>query len=167
MGNKLSRKAYQQSLPRKRISAGVLLFDTSGLLLIVKPTYKEGWEIPGGTVEANESPLASCTREIREELSLDVRPARLLCVDFAGETETRTESLHFIFYGGVLSVDQIATIRLPADELSEYRLLERDQALSFFKRRLRRRVTQALNLLAAGQTGYLEDEEPVWPADQV
>lgn len=167
MANKLSRKAYQQTLPRKRISAGVLFFDAGGRLLLVNPTYKEGWEIPGGTVEANESPLASCTREIREELGLDARPVRLLCVNFSGETERRTESLHFIFYGGVLSEEQIASIHLPADELGEYRFLERDQALSLLKRRLCRRVAHALDLFAAGQTGYLEEEEPVWPANPV
>ena len=47
MADRVNRKAYHQSLPKKRISAGCLFFDRSRRLLIVKPTYKEGWEIPG------------------------------------------------------------------------------------------------------------------------
>src|SRR5690606_12767250 len=68
MAPRVNRKAYQRTLPRKRVSAGCLLFDEAGRLLIVNPTYKDGWEIPGGAVEANESPLDGCIREIREEL---------------------------------------------------------------------------------------------------
>lgn len=164
MARNLNRKAYQGSLPKKRVAAGVLLFDEAGRLLIVNPTYKDGWEIPGGVVEANESPLAGCTREIREELGLDVRPVRLVCVNFTGETERRTESLNFIFYGGVLTEGQIAAIRLPEKELAGYRFLEPEQALALLKHRLRRRVMHSLNLIEMGQMAYLEEEEPAWPA---
>ena len=34
-------------LPRIPASAGGLIGDGSGLLLILKPTYKAGWTIPG------------------------------------------------------------------------------------------------------------------------
>ena len=63
MADRVNRKEYHQSLPKKRISAGCLFFDRSRRLLIVKPTYKEGWEIPGGSVNANASPLLACVRE--------------------------------------------------------------------------------------------------------
>ena len=41
MADRVNRKAYQQSLPKKRVSAGCLFFDKSQRLLIVKPTYKD------------------------------------------------------------------------------------------------------------------------------
>ncbi len=162
MADKLSRKAYHQTLPKKRIAAGCLLFDGNGRLLIVNPTYKEGWEIPGGAVEANESPLAGCIREIREELGIDWRPRGLLCVNFAAETSRRTESLNFIFDGGTLPDDVIAAIRLPVKELSEYRFLDPTEALSLMKPRLRKRVTQCLPLRDSGMVTYLEEEALVW-----
>lgn len=165
MAGKLSHRAYQLSLPKKRISSGALLFDEAGRLLIVNPTYKEGWEIPGGAVEANESPLACCIREVAEELGITWRPQRLLVVDFAQETLQRTESLNFIFYGGVLPTELITTIRLPFNELSEFRLMEPGEALGMFKRRLRRRVARCLPLIASGEMLYLEEQEPVWPVD--
>lgn len=165
MAGKIDRKAYQRTLPQKRISAGVLLFDEAGRLLIVNPTYKGGWEIPGGAVEVNESPLNGCTREIREELGIDWRPLRLLSVDFAGETAQRTESLNFIFYGGVIPAERIAAIQLPEEELSEYRLMEPVEAVAMLKRRLRRRIERCLPLIASGETLYLEEEEAIWPIE--
>ncbi len=159
----MNRKEYQQTLPRKRIAAGCLFFDEAGQLLLVKPTYKEGWDIPGGVVEANESPLAGCVREIREELGIEWLPQRLLAVDFNPETPEHSESLHFIFYGGVLPPEIIAAIRLPARELSEFVLLEPAEAVSRLKPRLRRRVYACLPLLQSPGMVYLEEGKPVWP----
>lgn len=162
MADRVDRKAYQQSLPKKRISAGCLFFDKAQRLLIVKPTYKEGWEIPGGTVNANESPLSAGVREVAEELGLERRPLRLLSVDFTDETKQRTESLSFIFDGGVLSDEEIAVIRLPEKELSEYRLLPPDEALTLLNRRLARRVRRCLAARDAGTTLYLEEQKSPW-----
>ncbi|HMT21748.1 MAG TPA: NUDIX hydrolase [Promineifilum sp.] len=162
MADQIDRKAYQRTLPRKRISAGCLLFDEAGRLLIVNPTYKDGWEIPGGVVEENESPLNGCIREIHEELGIVWRPRRLLAVDYNAESPQRTESLAFIFYGGILPPEIIAAIRLPARELSEHRFLQPDEAMALFKRGLRRRVSVCLPLIASGRMIYLEGQEPAW-----
>ena len=40
-------------LPAIPTSAGALIFDRAGRLLILKPTYKSGWTIPGGVMEAD------------------------------------------------------------------------------------------------------------------
>ncbi|MFD8591350.1 NUDIX domain-containing protein, partial [Streptomyces sp. NPDC059637] len=40
--------------PRKRVAADVLLRDPAGRFLLVEPTYKPGWDLPGGMAEANE-----------------------------------------------------------------------------------------------------------------
>ena len=162
MAERVNRKAYQETLPKKRVSSGCLFFDVDGRLLVVKPTYKGAWEIPGGTVEANESPLAACVREIHEELGLARRPLRLLSVDFTGETKQRTESLNFIFEGGILSPPEIAAIALPEKELSEYRFLPPAEALTLLNRRLRERVRRCLQARAEGVTRYLEEQESPW-----
>lgn len=164
MANKLNRKAYQLSLPRKRIAAGCLLFDEFGRLLIVNPSYKSGWEIPGGAVEANESPLQACVREVREELGIAWHPLGLLSINFTPETPQRTESINFIFNGGVLPDEVIASIRLPEKELIDFRFLAPGAALELLGRRLRKRVAYSLGALASGNVVYLEQEEPVWMA---
>ena len=79
----MSDRAYQDSLPKKRMGAGALIFDENGRFLLVNPTYKEPWEVPGGVVEANESPAQACVREVREELGLDITLERLLLVDYS------------------------------------------------------------------------------------
>ncbi|MFC7641019.1 NUDIX domain-containing protein [Streptosporangium lutulentum] len=42
------------------MAAGALIRDAVGAVLLVDPTYKPQWEVPGGSVDAGESPLAAC-----------------------------------------------------------------------------------------------------------
>ena len=53
--------------PGMQVASGCLLTDSAGNVLLVKPTYKPPWEVPGGAVERAESPLSACRREVREE----------------------------------------------------------------------------------------------------
>jgi 8-oxo-dGTP diphosphatase len=69
---------YTARLPMKRMAAGGLFLNADHHLLIVKPIYREGWQVPGGIVNADESPLTACRREVREELGIDVDLGRLL-----------------------------------------------------------------------------------------
>ncbi len=156
----MEKKAYQETLPKKRISAGVLLFDKKGRLLVVEPTYKETWEIPGGVVESNESPRQAAGRELEEELGIRVKSLRLLAVDYTAETADRTESLHFIFLGSTLTDKLVASIRLPEDELKSSKLLPPQKAVKLLNRRLRRRVYRCLQVVDKKKTLYLEDQRP-------
>jgi 8-oxo-dGTP diphosphatase len=148
---------YDQ-LPRKRMAAGALFFDGRGRLLVVKPTYRpdDWYSIPGGVVEADESPKAGCAREVREELGLEVPLGRLLAVDYRPQEKQVTESLQFVFAGGVLPPALIERICLPADELSEYRFVAPEEALPLLSPHLRRRVEAALEAASAESTVYLE-----------
>ncbi len=128
------RKAFQQSLPKKRISAGCLFFDADGNRTAV-------------------------IREVAEELGLHCSPGRLLCVDYSGETDSKTERVQFIFDGGTLSPIEIATIQLPADELSEYRLLPPKKAIKLLNKSLRKRVCHCLRVRAGKASKiYLEEQ---------
>ena len=59
---------FTATLPRKRMGAGLVMTDPSGRVLLVEPVYKADWEVPGGAVEADESPRAATIRELGEEL---------------------------------------------------------------------------------------------------
>ena len=73
---------YYETLPKKRLAVGVIFLDEQEQLLVVKPTYRAYWLLPGGVVEDNESPQQACRREVQEELQLQVAIDRLLCVDY-------------------------------------------------------------------------------------
>lgn len=61
--------------PKKQLAAGVILLNDHEDILLVKPTYRGGWLLPGGVVESFESPRDAALREIREELGLILRSA--------------------------------------------------------------------------------------------
>jgi len=127
--------------PAVPASAGALIFDRRGRLLIVKPTYKSGWTIPGGVMEADgETPWQACQREVREESGLTVTSGRLVCVDFRPPKPGRPGGIRFLFDCGAVGEADLAGITLQADELSEYRLLPIDSALSLLRKPIRRRV---------------------------
>jgi 8-oxo-dGTP diphosphatase len=147
-------------LPRIPASAGALIFDGSGRLLIVNPTYKKHWTIPGGIMEANgETPWEGCRREVREEVGLDVTHGRLVAVDFLRPRRTDAGGMRFLFDCGVFEDDELAAIRLQEEELSEHRLAPPADALEILSGPLRRRLGAALGT-GPGECVYLEDGLP-------
>jgi 8-oxo-dGTP diphosphatase len=153
----MAEKDFSAGLPRKRMAAGALFLDDARRVLIVKPTYRAEWLVPGGVVEEDESPRAACAREIREELGLPLEPGRLLCVEYRSAHDRRTECVQFIFLGGVLSPGTIAQITLPQAELTDYRFVASAEAAVMLAPRLAPRIALALTALADGRTIYAED----------
>jgi 8-oxo-dGTP pyrophosphatase MutT (NUDIX family) len=47
-------------MAQPRIAAGALFHDTAGRVPLLRPTYKDFWDLPGGYVEPGESPYAAC-----------------------------------------------------------------------------------------------------------
>ena len=150
-------------LPRIPASAGALFFDSAGRLLIVNPTYKAHWTIPGGVMEADgETPWEACRREVLEEVGLELSAdaGRLVIVDFLRPRPGKPGGMRFLFHCGVLSEPQLERIALQEEELSEFLLAEKKRALQLLSGPLRRRVGAALRV-GEGGCVYLEDGRPV------
>jgi 8-oxo-dGTP diphosphatase len=152
-------RSFYQSLPAKRMAAGCLFFNSAGQVMLVKPTYKPTWEIPGGITEKNESPKQCCQREVREELGINQNIGRLLVVDYNSEKGEKTESLMFIFYGGPLTSSEIEAVRLNPEELSEFCFFDVDSLPGEMSDVLRNRVLAAWRQVEKGNGIYLENQE--------
>jgi 8-oxo-dGTP diphosphatase len=146
-------------LPMIPVSAGALIFDSAGRLLILKPTYKTGWTIPGGIMEADgETPWDACRREVREECGMDVQAGRLACTDFRPARPGRPGGIRYLFDCGPADDAALAAITLQPEEIAEYRLASLDKALTLLRPAIRRRVRAATR---RRRFVYLENGRPV------
>ncbi|MGH3757484.1 NUDIX domain-containing protein [Actinophytocola sp.] len=95
---------YVAGLARKRMAAGVLFRDKAGRVLLVEPSYKPNWEIPGGAVEADESPWDAAVRELGEELGWDRPLGRLLVKPLLADR--LAAALHAVEQGATVLCEQ-------------------------------------------------------------
>lgn len=147
--------AEDDVLPTIPVSAGALIFDRASRLLILKPTYKSGWTIPGGVMESDgESPWEACRREVREECGIEVHQGRLACMDFRRPRPGRPGGVRFLFDCGAVDGEQVAAIVVQPEEVSEYRFAALPDALALLRGPIRRRVRAATKRRALA---YLED----------
>jgi 8-oxo-dGTP diphosphatase len=145
--------------PRLPVSVGAVITDGAGRLLVLEPTYKSGWTIPGGQMEADgETPWEACRREVREECGLVVERGRLRCVDFLRPRPGHAGGLRLLFDCGRVDDDAVAGIVLQAGEIADFRFVELPEADKLLSGPLRRRVTAAM---ASSSVVYLEDGRPV------
>ncbi len=150
-------------VPRIPASAGALIFDVKGRLLILKPSYKKGWTIPGGQVESNgESPWEACQRETREECGLDIARGRLVCVDFLRPRPHRPGGVRFLFDCGTFCDRLLNAIRPQAGEIEAHRFAGLAEAKALLSGPVRRRVAAGVG---AKRCVYLEDGHPVPSVD--
>jgi 8-oxo-dGTP diphosphatase len=149
-------------IPRIPASAGALINDGSGRILILKPTYKSGWTVPGGKIEADgESPWEGCRREVLEETGLTVTSGRLACVDFLRPRARRPGGLRFLFDCGSVGAERRDGIVLQVEEIEDCLWAGPEEAVRLLSGPVGRRVGQVL--AAPGPPGvlYLEEGRPV------
>lgn len=156
----MSYQKYIDSLPKKRMGASCLFFNSSNQLLLLKPTYRENWLIPGGVVEANESPRQTCIREVKEEIGINHQPQSLLCIDYINSPQNYGEALQFVFYGGTLTAEEI---KIDREEIAHYQFAPSDQAIALLGKHAQRRIYWSLEALKSNKTLYLENHESVLP----
>lgn len=142
-------------MARPRVAAGALISDSGGRVLLVKPSYKAGWDIPGGYVEPGETPRQACARELAEELGVAIAIGPLLVVDWAPHPDEGDKVL-FVFAAGPVGSDFAASLRLQVDELSDADFFPVDRFEYQLPERLTRRLTEAVHARDEAAVRYLE-----------
>ncbi|MGQ4383641.1 NUDIX domain-containing protein [Streptomyces sp. SAS_270] len=108
-------------------SAAALFFNAAGEVLIVNPTYKDYWNLPGGAVDIDqeESPYDAAVREVQEELGI-TPPIGDLLVHAWVTVPGRGAQVLYVYDGGILGSQDQDGISLQESELSEYRFCRPD-----------------------------------------
>lgn len=151
------RVSAPQAQEMKRITVVGFVTDTQGRLLVVKPTYKDGWLHPGGMVERGESPREAWRRVIEEEIGLNLCPEELLCIDYRKGDQ---ESIVMVFSVRNVTEEDVMKIRIPSSEFSEYRLVSVDEARKMLRDKALKRLDPTFEAMKKHSTVYLEEGVP-------
>ena len=123
---KEQRQKWIASLDARFSSAAVLIENNKGELLILKANYKDNWGLPGGVVDAGESPLAAAVREAKEEANIDLAPGELTLAMVASRQSEDYLSHQFVFTA-VLSDDRLSNIRLQESEIEDSYFISKEE----------------------------------------
>jgi 8-oxo-dGTP pyrophosphatase MutT (NUDIX family) len=145
-------------LPRKRVISQAVVRDPSGRALLCELTYKSEWDLPGGVVEPLESPATGLSRELSEELGIDLAVGELLTVNWLPAWRGWDDACLLVFDGGTLPVDAIDTMTLQPAEIRAVHWCTPDDVQAHA-------TAATIRLLEAladpdRRGGYLEDGSP-------
>ncbi len=154
-------KKYQKTIPKKRMSAGVLFFNKEGMILILKPSYKDNWTLPGGACNKNESPRQTGEREVKEEINIEVNLKRLVAVIYNWAKGDVDENVMWWFYGGILDERQTKQIKVDGEEILEYRFVKPEEANKLARRNLIKLMPVITKAIKTKIPVYLENWEEI------
>ncbi len=127
-------------------SVTALVFHTEGRVLLVRPSARDVWVAPGGTVDPDETPQDALVREVWEETGLLVDPTHLRGVFSA--PEFRVWHANGDEVGYVMAVYQCravqGTLHPDQQEIAEARYFSADELPSLTLSRWARLVVPEL-----------------------
>ncbi|ARF53554.1 NUDIX hydrolase [Streptomyces gilvosporeus] len=150
--------------PAPVMAVDALIRDADGRLLLVDPSYKDGWDLPGGMVD-DEEPSAGLTRELREELGIQAHIGRLLAVDSLPKEFYGRSLVAHIYAARLPQSTALADLVLQQDEIRDAAYVPEREALERLPEVLRRRVAAALEAERGAHTAHLREGCPV-PVDR-
>ena len=146
------RSLLNAYLPRKRAIGQMLVRaapDGSGedRVLLCQLTYKKDWDLPGGVVELNESPRLAVSRELEEELGVEIEAGELLLTDWLPPWSGWDDAVCLVFDGGVQPAELAARLELQPNEIrsAEFKTMAevRELAADFTARRIESALARA------------------------
>src|SRR5688572_28360258 len=92
---RLRRWSMRATHARFTVTAGAIVFNESGQVLLLKHRFRtgSGWGLPGGFLETGEQPVDALRRELREEIGLEVRDVEV----FAARSFRKPRQVEVLF----------------------------------------------------------------------
>jgi RimJ/RimL family protein N-acetyltransferase/8-oxo-dGTP pyrophosphatase MutT (NUDIX family) len=150
------RSLLNSFLPRKRAIAQMLVRDPEGRVLLCRLTYKTDWDLPGGVVEVGESPQMAVSREVEEELGLDIAAGVLLLTDWLPPWSGWDDALCLVFDGGVQDPSVTADAVLQAREIRSAQFCTLHEVREHCADFTARRIEAALARVHGSGSAYTE-----------
>lgn len=138
------RKTWIKTLAKRHTASGAFIFNEKNQLLILKPSYKDGWNLPGGVTDEFESPYQTIIRECKEEVNLDVKIKDLVLIDYSLKTIDDFEHDYIEFYFTV-SVENLSDIQIDNEEILDYKFVDINQAQKYLAPNYYTRLQAFLN----------------------
>lgn len=126
-----------ESDPNWKVSVNALIETPDGMLL-VKPSYKKGWDLPGGIVESDESPVEGLRREIVEELGTSAEIGGLRCVDYI-RSDWESRPVIMLIFSATININEVC---VDGQELIDWRIVPRDIALNTVSKNMKIRLSR-------------------------
>ncbi|QIM20121.1 NUDIX hydrolase [Phycicoccus sp. HDW14] len=142
-------------LPKKRNIAQGLLRNPAGLVLLCELSYKQEWDLPGGVVDPGEPPATTVSREIDEELGLEVAVGGLVAVNWLPPWRGWDDAHLFLFDLGVFD-GELDPARFLPREIAGAHWVDPAAAADHVAPYTARMLT-AVASWSPGETLYLED----------
>ena len=150
------RSLLNSFLPRKRAIGQMLVRDPEERVMLCQLTYKPDWDLPGGVIEIGESPASGVTREIREELALDLPAKSLVLTDWLPPWSGWDDAICLVFDGGVHDPSLLDGVVRETREIAAVEFCTLEQVRERCADFTARRVAAALASLAGTGPGYSE-----------
>lgn len=145
-------KHYLATRVARPSSAGVILQNTAGDVLVLKAHYKPYWSFPGGWIDDAQTPRQAALRELQEETGIALSSEQ---IEFSYVVDRISELMHtyqFMFHA-IEPFDATGRIVLQADEIAEWRFVSCDTILGDIAN-----YGGAVQVWARGDTsGYAEE----------
>jgi 8-oxo-dGTP pyrophosphatase MutT (NUDIX family) len=113
-------KQWQAGLPKKKVAAKVILKSDKGNILLVKPDYKDTWQMPGGGVELGEDPKLAAIREAKEETGIEIQLSNLRLVDSVFKAE---EDYLYLIFEYIKPCSEDTDYNVDDEEIESYRFV--------------------------------------------
>lgn len=99
---------------RPVITGAIVLVRVGDALLLIKPSYRPWYTVPGGRVDRGETPRVAAARELREEVGLAVAPEALRAL---GEFVVHHSHIEDHVHAFELRLDAAPELRIDAREV--------------------------------------------------